>query len=383
MKLEIVTYTLQANDLGTEAYYRDVARFTDEVLEKAGAEPGIPEIAKYAARRSMEPEDVRISVLEFLMIGVFWRSYGKFAAPLSLPAASRWLPRLYAWKSKGPRVRWAVDLLKGCLNTAQLEKKRRAELRVHVRGFGKLIRWLQATGEFGPECRRLAVWLAFLRSRPESESRNLLLRAIRFAGWFERRSRCELGKYTPEVDAFIKARRNAMRWKENLMFCTRGRVEYHLNMVGAELMNRAYRERFLRTKKKKVLLPICMRLKGEASCQAVRTDEGWVCQCCAKNCQVNRISAMGRETGFTALLIPHASTAFDRRNAADMPGETGIIGVACLLNLISGGYRAKELGFEPQCVLLNYAGCVKHWHPEGIATSIDLNQLQRILQDSP
>lgn len=167
------------------------------------------------------------------------------------------------------------------------------------------------------------------------------------------------------------------------MFCTRGRVEYHLNMVGAELMNRAYRERFLRTKKKKVLLPICMRLKGEASCQAVRTDEGWVCQGCAKNCQVNRISAMGRETGFTALLIPHASIAFDRRNAADMPGETGIIGVACLLNLISGGYRAKELGFEPQCVLLNYAGCVKHWHPEGIATSIDLNQLQQILQDSP
>ncbi|MBW4838478.1 MAG: hypothetical protein KZY74_03715 [Paenibacillaceae bacterium] len=81
MKPEVVTYTLQANGLGTEAYYRDVARFADEVLENAGAEPGIPEIAKYAVKRGMEPEDVRISVLEFLMIGVFWRSYGKFAAP--------------------------------------------------------------------------------------------------------------------------------------------------------------------------------------------------------------------------------------------------------------------------------------------------------------
>lgn len=49
-------------------------------------------------------------------------------------------------------------------------------------------------------------------------------------------------------------------WRKDVIFCVSRRAEYHLNMVGAEIMNRAYRERFIKTPKKAVLLPACMCL---------------------------------------------------------------------------------------------------------------------------
>lgn len=57
----------------------------------------------------------------------------------------------------------------------------------------------------------------------------------------------------------------------------------------------------------------------------------------------------------------------------------GIIGVACILNLLSGGWKAKKLGYLPQCVLLYYCGCNGHWDGEGIVTGLNENKLQATL----
>ena len=54
-------------------------------------------------------------------------------------------------------------------------------------------------------------------------------------------------------------------------------------------------------------------------------------------------------------------------------GHIGIIGVACVLNLISGGLKAKN--FVPQCVFLDYCGCKDHWHDKGIITDINMSYL--------
>jgi hypothetical protein len=52
-----------------------------------------------------------------------------------------------------------------------------------------------------------------------------------------------------------------------------------------------------------------------------------------------------------------------------------LVAVACLLNLVPGGYEMRELGLNAQCVLLDYCGCIKHWHPEGFPTDLNIDRL--------
>ena len=65
--------------------------------------------------------------------------------------------------------------------------------------------------------------------------------------------------------------------KEDVIFSARPRVEYHLNMVGAEIMNRAFRDDFMKTKRKAVILQACMRYFPKPQCKA--RSNGLSCEC--------------------------------------------------------------------------------------------------------
>ncbi|WP_036737164.1 DUF116 domain-containing protein [Paenibacillus zanthoxyli] len=375
---ETLTYSLFGDSGDTDKYYADAAAFTDEVMERMQEEEQtIEDFGRYVAENNLKPFDSAVYALEFLMIGVLWRVYGRRAAAGSV-CMGKLLSSLYSMRNRSAGAKIAVDRLKGIAGTTVLARSRRLAGSINLSLFRRLIGWLRASGEFGPVSKRLAVWLEFLNSKLPSESENMLLRAERLGFWFERRSRERLGCYTPGVDAYIVNNRQRLKWKENRIFCSRERVEYHLNMVGAEIMNRAFRSGFSATKDKRVFLPVCMRHKSSEACKAVKEGEGYLCRSCSKVCQVNLITAMAKKYGCKVVIIPHASTAFGHRRIRE--GEVGIVGIACVLNLISGGYKAKEMGYEPQCVLLHYSGCIQHWHPKGIRTTIDLNRLEEILK---
>jgi hypothetical protein len=59
--------------------------------------------------------------------------------------------------------------------------------------------------------------------------------------------------------------------------------------------------------------------------------------------------------------------------------DTGVVGVACVLNLISGGWLLDGMGISAQCVLLDYCGCKNHWSRENIPTEINIKQLKKVL----
>ncbi|WP_410511908.1 DUF116 domain-containing protein [Paenibacillus sp. BR2-3] len=372
--MEAVTYSLYGKNTVTDNYYNDVSRFTDEVLDKANKKEIIEDFSRYVVQKGIEPVEPMVYVLEFLMIGVLWRVYSPKAAALN-SHGGRLLYRLYQMREKNKRIKGQIDLLRGVLGTTLLAKSTKAVIRKHLDQLGKLIEWLQASGEFDQESKRIAIWRDFIKNKQPRESKHIISEAVQLGSWFEKRSQDALGGYTLNVDPYIENNRQRLKWKENMIFCTRERVEYHLNMVGAEIMNRSFKEAFAQTKEKRVLLPVCMKLKSDDKCRAVQTEDGYVCKGCSKDCQVNTITALGKEHHFKVLIIPHASTAFGQQHIKK--GEVGIIGIACILNLISGGYKARELGYEPQCVLLNYSGCLKHWHKTGIVTDVDLNRLKK------
>ncbi len=46
--------------------------------------------------------------------------------------------------------------------------------------------------------------------------------------------------------------------------------------------------------------------------------------------------------------------------------KIGPAAVACLLNLVQGGYEMRELNIPAQCVLLTFCGYQKHWDKDGM-----------------
>ncbi|MFP4164743.1 MAG: hypothetical protein ACLFQB_12870 [Chitinispirillaceae bacterium] len=64
---------------------------------------------------------------------------------------------------------------------------------------------------------------------------------------------------TAGVSEFLTVKHPSYRGREDELFCGKEKIEYFLNMVASELMNRGLREQFENTSERVVLVPGCMR----------------------------------------------------------------------------------------------------------------------------
>ena len=92
-------------------------------------------------------------------------------------------------------------------------------------------------------------------------------------------------------------------------------------------------------------------------CQAVEKRLGEVCTACNPECEIAKIN---NEYDCEIYLVSHKSSAFQNATDEDKK-DLAIVGVACPLNLISGGWKAATFGMPPQCVLLDKVACSRHW----------------------
>lgn len=53
---------------------------------------------------------------------------------------------------------------------------------------------------------------------------------------------------------------------------------------------------------------------------------------------------LGEKHGFGVVIIPHESWAFESSTEWETRKDLGIVGIACVLNLIAGGWKAQALG---------------------------------------
>lgn len=380
----VVTYSLKENDPSSDIYYRDVDVFTDEVLSEAGIFIG-PILKSYETYNAQKGENKVCSkeeyILELLVLGILWKVYSGDALGLGeLPRSV--LTSLSKLRQERGNMKSGIDFLRGILATLFLSPDlydNMFTLEPKVEYMEKLLNWLDATGEFKQEVKRLKKWYEFLSSRPSQESSDIIAKAISLAVWFEVRSEEMLGRYTANVERFLNEIRPGHYWHEDVIFCGRRRVEYHLNMVGAEIMNRVFRDEFLNTAYKMVILPACMCLLPHNKCKMKETSKGYICAGCTSQCKVNQLADMGKEYGFKVVIVPHESSLSNNQNDIAINKDFGVVGIACVLNLISGGWMLRERNIAPQCVLLDYCGCRKHWHSEGMPTEINVNQIKRVL----
>lgn len=385
--METITYSLTQDQRHSDQYYEDVAALTATVLAAAERRFGATVAAFIEHVRSTGHEEPRTTPeyqFELLLLGVFWRIYGAQAITQQ-QLSQRVLASLSQLRQRGGRIKKAADRVRGVLNTLLLSYNGQHPARTPaptLAHLARLLAWMDAAGEFPQEVKRLRAWETFFHAQPAAAAHETLVACLDIAAWFEAQSLSTLGRYTHEVDSFLSDNLPHYRWREDRVFCGRQRVEYHLNMVGTTIMNHAFRADFLAADQKVVLVPPCMRAKPADECQAVDTPLGARCAACTPECRVHQATKLGEKHGFTVLMLPHELSVFSNNTAPQAAlSRVGIVGVSCALTNVTGGWRTRELGIPAQGLLLDYVGCVWHWHPDGIPTSINFRELLRLLDE--
>ncbi|MGD8456380.1 MAG: DUF116 domain-containing protein [Anaerolineales bacterium] len=382
----IITYSLLNGQKRSEQFYLDLTAFAAVVLgegeERVGKLlAGFKDYIQKTGRESLRPDAEYI--YELLTLGVLWRVYGSAAAHLAT-APQKFLAWLSRVRKKNLLLKPLIDLFRGVLASLFVPLTKTNGEAVPfptLTNLASLIDWLAATGDFNEEVKRFQAWHDYYKSLGKNEVKAHLGKTIEYASWFEKRSLAMLGKYTPNVARFLVETLPNYRWREDRIFCGRHRVEYHLTMVGAEIMNHYNRQRFLDTQRKLVILPPCM-IKNLAACKAAHTPWGDKCQACTPGCRVNQVTKLGEKYGFDVLIMPDDLAVYAKGNEgkSGAGGSVGVIGVCCPLTVVNGHWQTRDLGVPAQGVLLDFCGCPWHWALDGrVITDINFNQLLRTL----
>lgn len=321
--------------------------------------------------------DREVFLFEALMLGVFWNTYGGYAAGSGNSAISL-MQQTASLRSHGGLKRKAADIIRGALAYRLLEKPsdRSRFLFPDPRGLARLIAWMKATGEFHREAARLETWKNFLEQMGDTSAFVTLSVFRGFARWFSHESLLVLGPFTEGVTRFVAVAANAYPLREDKISVLRSRTEYHLNMLGADIYNRAMKPGFDNCSERIVLLPACMKLNGGKKCQSAIRDGSEICTGCTAECNINVIRKLGKKHNFGVEIIRHSS-ALTAGNSFKRPG-TAFVGVACAATVIAGGLELRKHEVPAQCVLLNHSGC-RHWSNKPVATSLNISELMNRL----
>ncbi len=386
-KKEMITYDLRLGQEDSEAYYKRVREVAQTVLKRViqDFEGILRDFCLFIKSNNIETVRTQQEYgLEIVTLAVLWKVYGGYS--LGRNKVTQKLLRQVVKLRRGKKwQKQFFSTLKGRLLPYFLEDKEAiCPPLANCLQLKEFLDWLQASGEFEEEVRRLRSWQGFLEEKQKQVKASQAFMEFSkqlqdLALFFETISKIQLEEYTPYVASYRQTVRQKHKNKEDLLFCSRQLLEYYLNMVGAEILNEAFRPAFLHTKEKLILLPGCMRARGE-KCQAVSTHQGYDCKECIPYCPVYRIKKIAQPYGGHTFVIHHESELY--QNVQEKNEGIGLIGIACVLNLLSGGWKAKRMGYIPQCVLLDYCGCKQHWHPAGLVTELNEKRLESLLKSN-
>ena len=323
--MDILAYNLKGKGINSNAYYEKlkvVSKRIKNLLFDYG-KIQLEEFMIYVVKNNIE--DLRTKdeyAIEFLMIGAMLKDYRKYIKKINKGTL-----RLFKVLNKlreGKSLNRNVDKIRGYLisNILMKEVSENYDYDINI-----LINWMEASGDFKEEVYRMKVWGDFLKVKDEEYKKKFFKQPLSIA-----ESMCNIcdgtiGLYIKQLDIFLKKAKHKYKNREDLIYCTKGKVQYYFNMVSAQIMNEVYSEQFLQCKE------LC--------------------------------------------LLPH-ETIINKIDVKDK-NKIGIIGIACIPNLMSGGWKALRLGFIPQCVLLDYSGCGKHWLDKEKITEINEIYLEKAI----
>jgi len=382
-------YDLRIDGESSQGFYADVAGFSSRVVAEIErcASAALDGYSRYVTSDRREaPRSRGEYALELLTVGMAIRLYGELAA--STPGWVVDLARELFWlRRRSSRAKLVADSLRaGLFHIFMQRKTHRAgttagggPMRASTVSLPGLIEWLQATGEFEQEWKRIDNWQGYWRELPAWEAGCWVAVSADLFDWFTREAEKALGKYTAGVIPFLEGSYARRFWREDQLFCGRLPVEYHLGMVASEVMNQGLAEDFHRRPRKVLLVPACMRGARADTCKAVTRGLDITCAGCHPDCAVNRITRRMRREGIQVYIVPHSSGFSRWLERWQSDPNVGVAAVACMMNILAGGYEMRARRIASQCVPLDFPGCRKHWSDVPLATGVNEDRLVQIL----
>jgi hypothetical protein len=180
--------------------------------------------------------------------------------------------------------------------------------------------------------------------------------------------------YTTEVDEHLRRLSIFKIWDRRL-----GTTEeqYHLYMLEIELINRINKENFKKCEHKIALLPYCLQ-DFQNGCKSTRGDIDYICKGCSGKCFINRASRILRNNDITPYIWMSSSIKAFPKLLKARPQSIGILGIACIPELVWGMRMCMHLGIPVVGMPLDANRCMR-WMGKFHENSVNLEKLNDLL----
>ena len=171
--------------------------------------------------------------------------------------------------------------------------------------------------------------------------------------------------------------------RDDIDFLSTPPEKYIRNLLCVSVLNRIYRDEFLKTDRKMIVLPECLKDYGPDTCCRIKRKNFAECTQCLPDCHVNIVdeSFVNRKT---EMILEPDDTDLMAADLRQKHGTVGIVGVACVLTLAPGFKDTLKYKHPTQGVFLNYSSCKYHWAPKSpYNTRFSLARLAHVLDRIP
>lgn len=155
--------------------------------------------------------------------------------------------------------------------------------------------------------------------------------------------------------------------------------QYLTYFLEFELVNRMNREKFLQTRFKLALLPHCIRI-SIPGCKARSDGLDLVCTKCSKGCYIREITEILHENNIKAYIWMEMNFGPTTKLLQREFKTLGILGIACIPELISGMRKCLRYGLPVIGLPLNANRCIR-WMGDFYPNSMNLEKLRSLVSE--
>ncbi|MFC2116105.1 DUF116 domain-containing protein [Bacteroidota bacterium] len=184
-----------------------------------------------------------------------------------------------------------------------------------------------------------------------------------------------LSEYTGNIEQHIRSVPLRKHFTDRELLSNR--EQYYLYMIEFELVNRQYRQDFMKTNFKIALLPHCLK-ESHTDCKASPDEFDYKCRGCIKTCYINRINVILREQDINTYILSRGRVSNLLKELLVKYGSIGVLGIACMVELVMGMRLCMKAKIPVVGIPLNANRCPR-WMDSMHDTSIDLAALQSLI----
>lgn len=184
----------------------------------------------------------------------------------------------------------------------------------------------------------------------------------------------ELGGYLTDLQKHLRQRPFSRLLKGVLSTKEHQYLTFFLEFT---LINKLNRETFMNCNYKMALLPHCIRI-SIPECKAKYDGLDLMCTNCNRFCFIGIISKILKEKEIIPYIWMRMNFGSSIRKLRKVHGTLGILGIACIPELIAGMRKCQKYNIPVVGLPLDANRCIR-WMGDFYDNSINLNQLQTLL----